>query len=105
MMVRRQAFDQVGGFDEHFWMYWEDADLCRRLRSAGWGAWFCADARAYHYTGSSGQSETTIRAFHTSAARYYARHIAHSSFTATLAQLVLRARMRLMLQLHGRRLT
>src|SRR5262249_38349000 len=35
MFIRRQAFDAVGGFDARFFMYWEDADLCRRLRAAG----------------------------------------------------------------------
>jgi GT2 family glycosyltransferase len=35
MLVRVSAFVQVGGFDENFFMYFEDADLCRRLRAAG----------------------------------------------------------------------
>jgi GT2 family glycosyltransferase len=35
MMLRRDAFTSVNGMDEQFFLYWEDADLCRRLRQAG----------------------------------------------------------------------
>ena len=37
LLVRRSAWDQVGGFDERQWMYAEDLDLGWRLRAAGWG--------------------------------------------------------------------
>ena len=39
VIVRRSAFDAVGGFDERHWMYAEDMDLCWRLRQAGWTVW------------------------------------------------------------------
>ena len=36
MMVRMTCLDEVGCFDEEFFLYWEDADLCHRIRDAGW---------------------------------------------------------------------
>ncbi|MCX6538782.1 MAG: glycosyltransferase family 2 protein [Acidobacteria bacterium] len=80
MLVRREAFLQVGGFDERYFMYWEDADLCRRLRSTGWHIRYRPDARVAH---SGRQSSRTakalaIRAFHRSAYLYYVTYVAPS---------------------------
>jgi GT2 family glycosyltransferase len=103
MLVRRPAFEEVGGFDEGYWMYWEDADLCRRLSDRGWTTMLCVEATARHSTGSSGTSARTIEAFHDSAARYYGRHVARSGATAAIARGLLKARMRVMLHRHGER--
>jgi N-acetylglucosaminyl-diphospho-decaprenol L-rhamnosyltransferase len=97
MLVRRDAFEQVGGFDEGYWMYWEDADLCRRLRDTGWTARLCVEARADHMTGASGRSRATIQAFHDSAGRYYERHLARGPRSARVARAMLAARERAVL--------
>lgn len=97
MLVHRRAFEDVGGFDEAYWMYWEDADLCRRLRSAGWRSLLCVDAVARHSTGSSGRSARTVEAFHASAARYYRLHLSRTWIDAWLADFLLSMRSRIML--------
>jgi N-acetylglucosaminyl-diphospho-decaprenol L-rhamnosyltransferase len=102
MLIRRGAFEDVRGFDEGYWMYWEDADICRRLKDLGWGTMLCIDATARHRTGSSGRREHTIEAFHASAARYYERHVAKTATARKLARAILRVRMRLILHRHGR---
>ena len=80
MLVRRDAFDRVGGFDERYFLYWEDADLCRRLRGAGWSTRFVPGARVHQPGGASATTATRLatRAFHDSAYRYYATHVVRS---------------------------
>jgi GT2 family glycosyltransferase len=78
MLARRTALDQVGGFDERFFLYWEDADLCRRLRARGHHVRYVPGATAIHRVGQSSRTARTfaIRAFHRSAYLYYATHVA-----------------------------
>jgi GT2 family glycosyltransferase len=78
MLVRRDAFLAAGGFDERFFLYWEDADLCRRLRSRGYHVRYVPGAAAVHQVGRSSQTArgSSIRAFHDSAYLYYATHVA-----------------------------
>lgn len=49
MLVRREALDQVGGFDPAYFMYFEDQDLCRRFWKAGWNVTYHPKARLIHY--------------------------------------------------------
>src|SRR5215217_6113458 len=53
LLVRRDAFEQVGGFDPSFFMFAEEVDLCWRLQEAGWGVALCADATFVHVGGTS----------------------------------------------------
>jgi N-acetylglucosaminyl-diphospho-decaprenol L-rhamnosyltransferase len=78
LLVRRDAFLAAGGFDERFFMYWEDADLCRRLRGQGHTIRYVPGATAVHKVGQSSRTakRSSIRAFHQSAYLYYATHVA-----------------------------
>ena len=53
MLVRRSAFDLIGGFDEAYFMYVEDVDLCWRLGRAGWRIGYEPAARVVHALGGS----------------------------------------------------
>jgi N-acetylglucosaminyl-diphospho-decaprenol L-rhamnosyltransferase len=53
MAIRREAFNAVGGFDEAFYMYFEDADLCWRLTKAGWQIHFAPVTTVMHIGGAS----------------------------------------------------
>jgi N-acetylglucosaminyl-diphospho-decaprenol L-rhamnosyltransferase len=48
LLLRREALDQVGPFDEGFFMFSEETDLCRRLAEAGWETWFVPGAVVLH---------------------------------------------------------
>jgi N-acetylglucosaminyl-diphospho-decaprenol L-rhamnosyltransferase len=52
-LVRRQAWEQVGGFDPAYFMYLEDVDLCWRAGQAGWGVVYEPAARVVHVQGVS----------------------------------------------------
>jgi N-acetylglucosaminyl-diphospho-decaprenol L-rhamnosyltransferase len=47
-LVRRSLFDRLGGFDERYFLYYEEVDFCRRARALGFGAYFLAEARLIH---------------------------------------------------------
>ncbi len=53
LMARREAVDEVGGLDEHIFMYAEDVDWCYRFYQAGWEVWYLPDAPIIHYGGQS----------------------------------------------------
>lgn len=53
MLARREALEAVDLFDEGFHFTYEDADLCFRLKSAGWRIYYVAEANVIHYQGAS----------------------------------------------------
>ena len=79
MLIRRAALDEVGLFDEGYWMYMEDLDLCYRFKQAGWEIWFEPDVMVVHEkAGTSGpeRSPRLNRAFHAGMLRFYRDHYA-----------------------------
>jgi len=53
LMVRRDVFERIGGFDESFFMYFEDADLCRRIRNLGLEVLYIPQTSLTHLGGRS----------------------------------------------------
>ena len=76
MYFRRETFDDVDGFDEGFFLYWEDADFCRRAANAGWTTVYARTAAVVHATARSSRfaPARSLWAFHYSALRYYWKH-------------------------------
>jgi len=57
LLLRREAIAQVGGFDERFFMFSEETDLCYRMHKAGWTVEFFPEAEFVHVGGASTRSE------------------------------------------------
>ena len=77
MLVRRAVIDQIGGLDERYFLFWEDADWCRRISDAGFRVWCVPAATIVHHEGGTrqhGWSTRTIRSFHAGAYRYWTKH-------------------------------
>ena len=77
LMLRRAAIESAGGlFDGQFPIFFNDVDLCWRLRRAGWEIWFEPRARVKHWGGASTAQlgAASIEASHQSLRRFYAKH-------------------------------
>jgi hypothetical protein len=73
LVLRRQALAQVGGFDEAMFMYFEDVDLCRRLRQAGWEVWHHPAVGITHLGGQSLKQNPAARTAYQQSLRYFYR--------------------------------
>jgi N-acetylglucosaminyl-diphospho-decaprenol L-rhamnosyltransferase len=79
MLMRRSAFESVGGFDEGYWMYMEDLDLCYALAQRGWRTWYEPRATVVHVKGGTTGGRRSPRlnwAFHLGMYRFYRKHYA-----------------------------
>lgn len=89
MLIRREVFDATGGFDERFFMYAEEADWQKRIRSLGWDIGFTPDALVTHLGGASGAKEKARinRHFFESLDYYERKH--HGVFGLTILRLAM----------------
>lgn len=53
LLIRKAVLDEVGVFDEKFFMLFEEVDLCYRIKKAGWDIWFYPESKITHYYGQS----------------------------------------------------
>ncbi|MGE0350267.1 glycosyltransferase family 2 protein [Hydrogenophaga sp.] len=88
LMMRRDMLDQIGLFDERFFLYFEETDLCLRARRAGWSTVYVLESRVMHIgsvsTGMKGWKRTPGYWFD-SRLWYYTK--SHGAFYAALATL------------------
>lgn len=84
LMTRRAVLDQVGGFDEGYFMYSEELDWCRRVKAAGWRIVYLPTAQIVHYEGKSSEQVVAARhiRFQTSKVRYFRKF--HGPLAANL---------------------
>ena len=57
LLVRSSVFEEIGGFDEKFFLYFEETDLCKRTRDAGYEIWANGKATAVHIGGASSKGD------------------------------------------------
>lgn len=72
-LMSREAYEKTGGFDERFFMYGEDLDLCRSIRESGLKIWWHPETTCVHYRGQSSKKtpQKTLFAFYDAMWIYY----------------------------------
>jgi GT2 family glycosyltransferase len=97
MLIRADVLRDVGGFDERYFLYYEDIDLCLRARERGWDVGMAANAHVLHQGSRSTRGEPAMKVYHHARSRalFFSRHLRASrvvfaaSETAFIARHVL----------------
>jgi len=86
--MRREVFAQIGGFDEGYFMYYEDVELCHAVLAAGWKIYFLPQTQVYHRGGQSASQavQKNFPEFYRSQYRYFRRR--HGRLAAWVAKLL-----------------
>lgn len=103
MLLRKDVYEKIGGFDEQFFMYGEDLDLCFRVQKAGYKVFYVPDTKIIHYKGESTKRSSLdeTKVFYGAMSIFVKKHFAYSfllelilhsaiAFTKLLAFLSLR---------------
>jgi hypothetical protein len=76
-LIRKKMLDEIGIFDENFFIWFEEVDMCKRAKNASWQVWYMAEAQIIHHGGQSFKQQLTFRNqknFFTSAWYYLKKH-------------------------------
>lgn len=76
LMIKQELFEAVGGFDEQYFMYFEDIDLCRRANAKGYESLYISSIHLIHFGGRSyvSKDEHIVFEYRRSQLRYYDKH-------------------------------
>ncbi|MGA9853586.1 MAG: glycosyltransferase family 2 protein [Gammaproteobacteria bacterium] len=82
MLVRREVLQQLGGWDESYFLHCEDLDLCMRFKLAGWKVLFVPDVSVTHYQGTSSRNRPVfvLRHKHRGMWRFYSKFYRGEAF-------------------------
>ena len=84
-LVRRPLFETLKGFDEQFFVYFEEVDFSKRARDAGWRSFYLADVQAFHAGGGTSNQVKARRLFYSLRSRliYARKHFGLPGFVLT----------------------
>jgi N-acetylglucosaminyl-diphospho-decaprenol L-rhamnosyltransferase len=90
MLVRRETMQQVGLFDEGYFMYCEEVDWCYRIKQAGWEIWYTPTAQIIHHAGASTRQHAgpMLVELHRSRDRFFRKH--YGDLYASVARQIVR---------------
>jgi len=74
MMLKKTTFEQAGGFDENFFMYMEDDDLCKKITILGFSNAVYIDAKIIHYEGKSSLTKQKKNWYYRSQSYFWKKH-------------------------------
>jgi GT2 family glycosyltransferase len=96
LLIRRECLKSVSGFDESFFLYYEDVDLCRRASNAGWAVCYEPHVAARHMEPLQNRELTEPMRVITrhAALTYFQKHLSHWQFKGLAAIVKLEARLR-----------
>jgi len=87
LLTKKRLFNQVGGFDENFFMYFEDQDLCLRIKQLGFEVIFFPFAKVIHLNGQSWKNAAQQKQyFYRSQDYFFQKH--HSLFSASFLKII-----------------
>jgi hypothetical protein len=80
-LVRRRVFEDLSGFDERFFLYFEDLDFAYRVKQAGWKSYYLVESQAFHHGGGTTNQIVPRRLFYWMASRvqYIAKHFGRTA--------------------------
>jgi N-acetylglucosaminyl-diphospho-decaprenol L-rhamnosyltransferase len=86
LLLRREIFEALGGFDEKFFVYLEDLDFLHAVHEAGWQCYYLATTRAYHRGGGCSEQAKAARLFYSLQSRilYSYKHFGRAAVTGVL---------------------
>lgn len=86
-LIRRAVFETLGGFDERFFVYFEEVDLSLRARALGWRTFFLSEVQAYHRGGGATERVRPMRLFYSLRSRILYCYKHFNRVTATFLTL------------------